>query len=724
MLKCNLYQDLNEKNLNVEDQSEIEALYRFFIVSIFLYRDNYLRIPHALEKTPFKWGDVRGELLGLGDQEELFNFDGKSQRTINNRLKKFKTDLLNIYDDIQNSGIEIPGRLKANLALMENYFGLSEAEKFVVLFTLVASATTQLFFMIFCLFPQRGNYVYWQSELAHLFAMMTSIPDHDFEVALSPNSILARAEIIRLDPDNWHQRPSLDIKLRELRKSFFLTTEEFANKFNEQCRLVETSNHEWQDFIHLQPTLDRLKAYLEHVLQERRKGVNILLYGKPGTGKTQLSRLIGNTLGCDVYEVPSSDEDGEPLYDRCPILVRNQLWLAKKKNAILVFDEAQDIFEGKNKGMIFSLFGQQSVVGQSKGWMNKILEENVTPTFWLTNSVEEMDTAFIRRFDFAIEVPIPPRQQRTKIIKQSTGGMVSDAFCHSLAEFDSIAPAVMTRAANVTREIISQNPSLSVESILLDQINATLKAQGDKTVKISSRHQLEQLYDPSLSTANMDLKQLIEGISKCESARICLYGVPGTGKTAWARYLAERLNKTLIVKKCSDLLDCYIGSSEKNIADAFEKAQAEEAILLIDEVDSFLQKRSDAQRSWEITQVNEMLTQMERFDGIFIATTNLLEGMDEASLRRFDLKVKFDYLDADKAVRLFQNYCESMFEEHPIDLSVLKAVGSLKSLAPGDFASVLRQSRFAPIKTPQAFYEALAGECRVKCGQQTRRIGF
>ena len=167
-----------------------------------------------------------------------------------------------------------------------------------------------------------------------------------------------------------------------------------------------------------------------------------------------------------------------------------------------------------------------------------------------------------------------------------------------------------------------------------------------------------------------------------------------------------------------------MGESEKNIAHAFEEAANEDAVLLIDEVDSFLQKRSSAQRSWEVTRVNEMLTQMERFDGIFIATTNLLEGMDEACLRRFDLKVKFDYLDADKAVRIFQNYCESMFEEYSIDSSVLKAVGSLKSLAPGDFASVLRQSRFAPIKTPQAFYEALAGECRVKCVQQTRKIGF
>ena len=719
MLKCNLYQETTAHH-----QCELDALYRFFLVSIFLYRDNYLRILHALDHTPLDWDDIRCDLFGLGDKDKVFDFDHMTPQTEKAQLKKFKTDLVAIYDNFIKNGVQFPEQLKVNAELMGDYLGLNEAEKFILLFTLVVRAMSGDFFNVFCLFPKKGNYLYWQTELAHFFTTMTAISQSEFEAALSPKGILTRADIIRLDPDNWNQYPSLDIRMRELKVNFFLTPKELAAKLNEQCRLVEPSNLQWQDFVHLQPTLDRLKVYLERVLQEERKGVNVLFYGKPGTGKTQLSRLIGSALDCDVYEVPSCDEDGDPIHDRRGILVRNQLWLAKKKNTLLVFDEAQDIFKNQNEGSIFSLFGQQKVVGQSKGWMNKMLEDNVTPTFWLTNSVEQMDPAYIRRFDFAIEVPIPPRVQRTKIITEATGGLVSEGFSHSLAEHDSIAPAVMTRAATVTREIVSQNPTLSVESILLDQINATLKAQGDKAVKISSRHQVEQLYDPALSTASVDLVELVQGVSDVQSARICLYGVPGTGKTAWARHLAEQLNKPLVVKKCSDLLDCYVGGSEKNIAGAFEQAQAEGAILLIDEVDSFLQKRSGAHRSWEVTQVNEMLTQMERFDGIFIATTNLLQGMDEACLRRFDLKVKFDYLDGDKAMRLFKHYCESMFGDEVLEPSLLEALRHLKTLAPGDFASVLRQSRFAPIKTQKAFYEALVGECRVKGGEQPRRIGF
>ncbi len=68
----------------------------------------------------------------------------------------------------------------------------------------------------------------------------------------------------------------------------------------------------------------------------------------------------------------------------------------------------------------------------------------------------------------------------------------------------------------------------------------------------------------------------------------------------------------------------------------------------------FLSDRRDAQRNWEVTQVNEFLTQMESFDGIFICTTNLMERLDQASLRKFAFKVKFDYLTKPQRISMFR----------------------------------------------------------------------
>lgn len=185
------------------------------------------------------------------------------------------------------------------------------------------------------------------------------------------------------------------------------------------------------------------------------------------------------------------------------------------------------------------------------------------------------------------------------------------------------------------------------------------------------------------------------------------------------------LGKQVIVKRSSDLLNCYVGMTERNIALAFEEAKSENAILVIDEADSFLQKRGNADHSWEITQVNEMLTQIENFEGIFVATTNALNAMDDACLRRFDLKVKFDYLDAEKAKTLFKRYCEKICPDSTIDESVLEAVGNLRSLTPGDFATLTHQSRFNPIKTPEALLKGLEKECNTKEGHSRKRpIGF
>jgi len=88
-------------------------------------------------------------------------------------------------------------------------------------------------------------------------------------------------------------------------------------------------------------------------------------------------------------------------------------------------------------------------------------------------------------------------------------------------------------------------------------------------------------------------------------------------KSAFGKWIANLLDAPLIIKKGSDLLSMWVGGTEKNIANAFEEAERENAVLVFDEVDSFLQDRREANRSWEITQINELLTQMEGFEGGF-----------------------------------------------------------------------------------------------------------
>jgi SpoVK/Ycf46/Vps4 family AAA+-type ATPase len=216
---------------------------------------------------------------------------------------------------------------------------------------------------------------------------------------------------------------------------------------------------------------------------------------------------------------------------------------------------------------------------------------------------------------------------------------------------------------------------------------------------------------------------MAEGITATKSARICLFGPPGTGKTAFGRWLAERMEVPLHAKKGSDLLGMYVGETEKRISRAFQEAEEEGAVLLLDEVDSFLQDRRNAQRSWEVTAVNEMLTQMESFSGVFIASTNLMDGLDPASLRRFDLKVRFDYLKAEQAWALFQKQLEALSLDRGCT-DVRKRLDGLTTLTPGDFAAVARRHRFKSLADASEMVEALAAECSAKKCDARKSIGF
>jgi hypothetical protein len=102
------------------------------------------------------------------------------------------------------------------------------------------------------------------------------------------------------------------------------------------------------------------------------------------------------------------------------------------------------------------------------------------------------------------------------------------------------------------------------------------------------------------------------------STHILLYGPPGTGKSELARYIADTLNRELICKRSSDLLDPFAGMTERNLAPAFFEAESQEAVLVMDEVDSILASRDKAHHTWEVRVTDELLAQMERFRGILI----------------------------------------------------------------------------------------------------------
>lgn len=645
----------------------------------------------------------------------------KNKKTADNQAKIYSL-LMKKYQEFEENIPVVPNNLKANIELLARTFGLNEAEKSVLIFLTVIKLNQFNCLDLFNILKNKKTDLITYRELFSDF--LSTVSDCGYEAlykALSKSGALMQNRLVRIDedPSDFEYYLILD---PDLAAKLVYPHQKLQDLLAMSLVKGKESQLTLEDFSYLSPNLTLLVQYLRKAREDQKSGINILLYGPPGTGKSELSRAIAQDIGADLFEVPVVDEEGEAVNDRMNSLIFNLSQLKNNPSAILVFDEAQDLFKNFNNPFFVTL-STRGNEKQNKGLTNKLLENNQTPVIWITNSIQAMDPAYIRRFDFCLEVPVPPERQRQKIIENKAGALLLPTGIHCIAKRNDIAPAVIDRTAKVISTISTSKEEL--QKHFFTHLNASLISMGIRPVNLSNRTDIEELYDPALSTADYDLVQVARGISESLSARLCLYGVPGTGKTAWAHYLGRVLVKRVIVKRCSDLLNCYVGMTEKNIAAAFNEAKTENAILVIDEADSLLQKRSGANHSWEVTQVNEMLTQIENFEGIFVATTNSLDAMDDACLRRFDLKVKFDYLDAKKAQVLFKRYCEKICPESSIGENILEAVGNLRSLTPGDFATLMHQSRFNPFKTPEELLRGLEKECETKEGHQHKRpIGF
>jgi SpoVK/Ycf46/Vps4 family AAA+-type ATPase len=288
---------------------------------------------------------------------------------------------------------------------------------------------------------------------------------------------------------------------------------------------------------------------------------------------------------------------------------------------------------------------------------------------------------------------------------------------------ERLSPAIAERAARTTR-LTGASPGKAAAHTLDRVIHGMLDAQGPaRTAGVP----LEPApYDLSYVRASTDLEQIAAGVVRRGRGTVCLYGPPGTGKTAFARHLAERASKPLLAYRASDLLGMFVGENEKKMAAMFRRARADQAVLLLDEADGFLRERTLARHGWEVTQVNELLVQMEAFEGIFLCSTNLFDSLDQAALRRFDLKVRLDPLDQAQRVRLFQ---ATLAAAGCVELDdaggAARELAQLEGLTPGDYATVVR--RALVLAEPLDAGRLLAGlrdERKVKKQGSGRRVGF
>jgi SpoVK/Ycf46/Vps4 family AAA+-type ATPase len=346
----------------------------------------------------------------------------------------------------------------------------------------------------------------------------------------------------------------------------------------------------------------------------------------------------------------------------------------------------------------------------SKAFMNRLVEGCEAPSVWIVNDPDRLGPTILRRMNFALRFPAPSHAVRTKIVDEIAQRAQLDINAgerRRLAALDA-APAVVASAMR-TAQLMGARGEVAV-----DCARATLRAlKGEETAEAPQPIP----FDLAMARANTDLLALQEKVARAGTLALsfCFHGLPGTGKSAFARHLAHALGLDVIEKRASDLFSKWVGDTEKLIQETFEEAADRRAFLIFDEADSLLASREGATRSWEVSQVNEMLVGMERHPYPFTCTTNAYRSLDAACLRRFLFKVEFLPMEGEQIDAAFKAAFGG-----PAPRQLLDVIG----LTPGDFALVSRKATILGETDRSILERWLMEEVSAKPTARLARIGF
>ncbi len=520
------------------------------------------------------------------------------------------------------------------------------------------------------------------------FSAMCTIPRQQIKKMLSENSILFESNIL--------VQKMGDTKFNE---SFMKLTFKKHQSVDEVRNTIVgepiSCDLNAGNFIHIADAFNNVKTLLQKSRAAKKRGINILVHGAVGCGKTSFAQAVATDAGLRLYSACGTDLDTDA---RRAKLNQMQKILTSDSGAVLLFDDAED------------LLGQDTRCNDRLA-VHKILENNTTPVIWVVHSIHDIPNSCLRRFSLTASVSTPDEKIRKDVwagvFKRHNIDFDYDKLSKDIKVMD-VPLAILDNA--VRNAEITENPDMV--SYTLNSYISTLNGNKKEPPKAEP-----DTFNTNLLNTDTDLKMLADRIAnkKLHKFSLCLYGAPGTGKTAFASYLAHALDMPIVKKPASDLKGSYVGETEKNIARAFDEARVKHALLVFDEADSFLQDRNKAQRSWEVSSVNEMLTQMEKADFPFICTTNLMDSLDAASLRRFTFKVKYDFLTPHQVVLAFNEF----FGKNIDDTDVKKCT----NLAPGDFVVVKNKAEILDITDTQELLDMLLQEQSVK-SHNTQKIGF
>ncbi|WP_338729329.1 CDC48 family AAA ATPase [Haladaptatus sp. DJG-WS-42] len=410
----------------------------------------------------------------------------------------------------------------------------------------------------------------------------------------------------------------------------------------------------------------------------------VLLHGPPGTGKTLIAKAVANEIDA-TFETISGPEIMSKYYGESEEQLREVFERAEEGAPAIVFiDELDSIApkRGETSGDV-----ERRVVAQLLSLMDGLNERGQVTVIGATNRINAIDPALRRggRFDREIEIGVPDKQGRKEILQVHTRGMplaegidleMYAANTHGFvgADLESLA---RESAMNALRRI---RPDLDLEADeidadVLESIQVT-ETDFKEALKGISPSALREVFveAPDVSWENvggledtkerlretiqwpLEYPEVFETMGMEAAKGVLLYGPPGTGKTLLAKAVANEAESNFISIKGPELLNKFVGESEKGVREVFAKARENApTVVFFDEIDSIASERGQRMGDSGVSErmVSQLLTELDGLeeleDVVVIATTNRPDLIDAALLRpgRLDRHIHVPVPDED-----------------------------------------------------------------------------
>lgn len=486
------------------------------------------------------------------------------------------------------------------------------------------------------------------------------------------NAPLLKHHLLALEQDRWRADEdilNLELKLPRRVMNLLLGTDALDESLMSFSRLVDPDVSLDQVVLATDQKERVMRLVENHDLFVQRRqewgfdrvisygrGMVLLFAGPPGTGKTMLANAMAHHMGKRLLLVNT-----DRLYDRVHTLesnIENVFREARLQNGMLFFDECEMLFADRrmgNSGVAELLTALERFEGIA------ILATNLAPTL-----DEAMDRRILLRVDF--EIPSPELRERIWANHLPAAAPIGDDVdLHFLAHtFEFTGGYIKNAVLTALHEVLArrdEEPCIRQADLVAAGRTQLRQRMGSYTDRIvpqvgldqvilpaSLREQIVEIVEATRNRATVFLEWgLAKRLSMGRGLGVMFQGSPGTGKTLTAEAIAHELARNLFQVSLPSVVSKFVGDTEKNLRSVFAAARESQSVLFFDEADALFGKRTQvtgALDKYANMEVNVLLQELEKFDGLVIMATNLIGNVDSAFERRIAYRLTFPFPDA------------------------------------------------------------------------------